>query len=314
MRLPDRLGFRGKTLWDWLQLLIVPAILVAVTFAWSATQTRSNNKRDDRRIAADRAAAEEARQDTTLQVYLDQMSGLMLHEKLLSSKEGDAVRAVARTVTLATLRRLDAERRGQVVHFLYEARLLDTKNVRVDLTNADLSRADLSRSEFVGAYLGGADLRNANFTDDNLGGAYLGGADLTGAHFTRAGLVQADLVEAGLALADLRRAYLRGADFYTADLTDARLGGADLRDADFQGANLTGANLEGANLEGATLAGANLTGARTLNLDKFIAGLQRAGQKRFLDSEKTFLDSLSPDELAKFNLTREKLAKLRKGS
>ena len=78
MRLPDWLGFRGKTLWDWLQLLIVPAILIAVTFAWSATQTRSDNKREDRRIAADRAAAEEARQDATLQTYLDQMSGLML--------------------------------------------------------------------------------------------------------------------------------------------------------------------------------------------------------------------------------------------
>src|SRR5207248_9407838 len=94
----------AKTLWDWLQLLIVPAILIAVTFLWSASQTRSDNRREDRRIAADRAAAEEARQDATLQSYLDQMSGLMLHEKLLTSNEGDAVRAVARTVTLATLR------------------------------------------------------------------------------------------------------------------------------------------------------------------------------------------------------------------
>ena len=49
MHLPHWLGFRGKTLWDWLQLLIVPAILIAVTFAWSATQSRSDNKREDRR-------------------------------------------------------------------------------------------------------------------------------------------------------------------------------------------------------------------------------------------------------------------------
>src|SRR4051812_21422729 len=119
MRLPDRLGFRGKTLWDWLQLLIVPAILIAVTFAWSATQTRSDNRREDRRIAADRAAAEEARQDTTLQGYLDQMSGLMLDRNLLTSKEGDAVQAVARTVTLTALRRLDGDRKAEVVQFLW---------------------------------------------------------------------------------------------------------------------------------------------------------------------------------------------------
>src|SRR3954469_25508227 len=85
---PDEEVQPAKTLWDWLQLLIVPAILIAVTFAWSATQTRSDNRREDRRIAADRAAAEEARQDTTLQGYLDQMSGLMLDRNLLTSKEG----------------------------------------------------------------------------------------------------------------------------------------------------------------------------------------------------------------------------------
>jgi hypothetical protein len=91
-----------KTVWDWLQLLIVPAILVGVTFAWSASQTRSDNKREDRRIAADRVAAEEVRQDTTLQSYLNQISDLMLHEGLLqpeTTSRGHSVRAVARTAT-----------------------------------------------------------------------------------------------------------------------------------------------------------------------------------------------------------------------
>src|SRR5688500_16714622 len=92
---PDEEVQPGKTLWDWLQLLIVPANLIAVTFAWSASQTSSDNKREDRRIAADRAAAEEARQGATLQAYLSQMSALMLNKKLLTSKEGSAVRAVA---------------------------------------------------------------------------------------------------------------------------------------------------------------------------------------------------------------------------
>ena len=71
----------GKTLWDWLQLLIVPAILIGVTFAWSYTQTRSDNRREDRRIAADRAAADQVRQDTTLNGYFQQMSDLMLDRK-----------------------------------------------------------------------------------------------------------------------------------------------------------------------------------------------------------------------------------------
>jgi hypothetical protein len=52
------------------------------------------------------------------------MSGLMLHEKLLTSEHRDAVRDVARTVTLAALRRLEEPRKTEVVHFLYEAELL----------------------------------------------------------------------------------------------------------------------------------------------------------------------------------------------
>ena len=109
---PDEEVQPAKTLWDWLQNSpIVPAILIAVTFAWSASQTRSDNKREDRRIAADRAAAEVARRGRDAPAYFDEMSGLMLDRKLLTSKEGDAVRAVARTVTLTALRRLDGERK-----------------------------------------------------------------------------------------------------------------------------------------------------------------------------------------------------------
>jgi hypothetical protein len=122
---PDEHVQPAKTLWDWLQLLIVPAILIGVTFAWSALQTRSDNDREDRRIAADRAAAdqriaadraaaEEVRQDATLNGYFQQMSDLMLKNKLRSSKRVAPVRSVARTVTLTTLRRLDGERKGQV--------------------------------------------------------------------------------------------------------------------------------------------------------------------------------------------------------
>lgn len=41
---PDEEVQPAKTLWDWLQLLIVPAILIGVTFVWSYSQTRSDNE------------------------------------------------------------------------------------------------------------------------------------------------------------------------------------------------------------------------------------------------------------------------------
>ena len=49
----------SKTLWDLLQLLIVPVILVVVSLWWSASQ-------DTR----DKSIAEQVRQDTTLDDYI----------------------------------------------------------------------------------------------------------------------------------------------------------------------------------------------------------------------------------------------------
>jgi uncharacterized protein YjbI with pentapeptide repeats len=277
MRLPDRLGFRGKTLWDWLQLLIVPAILIGVTFAWSATQTRGDNKREDRRIAADRAAAEEARQDATLQGYLDQMSGLMLHEKLLTAKFGSPVRAVANTVTQTTLRRLNGERQGEVVRFLSEALLLVGERPPIDLGGTDLRRADL---------------RHASLQNANLEGINLEGVNLTGANLESANLPQANL----------RGANLGGANLYDANLAEATLAGANLSEALLDRATLADTDLESA----------NLAGAFGLDLDRYLATLQLVFRKPFLDSQRAFLDSLSPRQLAKFNLTPEQLAKYRR--
>jgi uncharacterized protein YjbI with pentapeptide repeats len=336
---PDEEVQPAKTLWDWLQLLIVPAMLIGVTFVWSGLQTRSDNKREDRRVAADRAAADEARQGATLQSYLDQMSGLMLHEKLLTSKEGDAVRAVARTVTLATLRRLEGERKAAVITFLYEARLLGVKNPRVLLNGADLEGANLADTNLVRANLAEANLRSTNLVEarlrlSNLDGATLDGADLTGmadlagvsaigAHFRGANLTDAYLRQADLEVADLSHAILVGADLEGADLSDGYLDGADLRGADLREAKLLDTELDGANLEGAdfqyalinraSFQHAHLNQARNLDLDELLSDVPSADWlKRFLVSQKAFLDSLSPDELAEFNLSPEKLAKFRR--
>jgi uncharacterized protein YjbI with pentapeptide repeats len=301
-RAPDEEVQPAKTLWDWLQLLIVPAILVAVTFAWSASQEQSDNRREDRRIAADRAAAAEARKDATLQGYLDQMSALMLDRNLLSAKADVAVRAVAHTITLTALRRLDPDRKAEVLQFLYGANLLQGQarsdgtdiildTPAVDLTDADFEGVNLANMGFstsyfeeggedrvVGPILSGANFARANFADTDLGGVNLNGANLSGA--------------------DLSRAYLVEADLSAADLT---------------GANLSGADLSGANLDTPFLADANLKGTENLDLARYLTGLDDpTWQKDFLDSQKAFLDSLSPKELAKFNLSPEKLAVFRR--
>ena len=217
----------AKTLWDWMQLVLVPAILIGVTFVWSAAQTRSDNKREDQR-----------NQDAILASYLTEMSGLTLEKKLLSSKEDDPIRKVARTATVTVLHRLDGDRKEEVVHSLIEAELLMR-----DCTAAlirDCPIVQLHDADLRGANLNGADLRFTDLSVVHLEGAHLGGAQLSRVTLLGAHLEGADLTGADLADADLSTAYLADANLNRADLTRADLTGAHLAGADLTGAILTG--------------------------------------------------------------------------
>ena len=214
------------------------------------------------------------------------------------------VRTVA--VTLTALRRLDGDRKPRSCVSCSRARLLEETPLvfleDANLGGADLAGADLEFANLVGADLEGAGLGRANLRGAILRGANLRGAILLGAHFEGAYLERADL-EGAL----LERGILRGADLGGADLA-----GATLRAAYLEFAELEGANLERAILTGAHLGGADLAFTRGLDRGRFIAYLPPGRQKAFLDSQKEFLDSLSREELSKFNLSPEKLARLRR--
>ncbi len=81
-------GFSGKTLWDWLQLLIIPLMLAGGGFWFSLQQSdisaqASNRQHDsDQKIAVanrqnDMQIALDQQRETTLKTYLDDMSDLL---------------------------------------------------------------------------------------------------------------------------------------------------------------------------------------------------------------------------------------------
>jgi hypothetical protein len=119
-------GLPKRTLWDWLDLLIIPAVLAIGGYLF----TRSENR-------ATHAAAERRTQDEALQAYLDQMSAMLIPNKdqptLYDERPPDSLKTVARARTLTGLPRLDADRKARVVQFLYEAGLITEDRVIVDL-------------------------------------------------------------------------------------------------------------------------------------------------------------------------------------
>jgi uncharacterized protein YjbI with pentapeptide repeats len=279
--------FGGKTVWDWLQLLVVPLMLALITvvFTWQQDARQQDfekqrvdveQKIENRRAEAERELAEQRAQDEALQAYLNQMSQLMLERKLLEAEEGDPVHTLAQARTSTVILRLDAEHNQSVTRFLIDSGLAEISKASarllrgIALPHAKLSGAALTIADLSDADLSGANLRGAGLTLASLSDAYLRGADLSNANLdsadlSNANLDSADLSDAFLRNADLSSAVLIRANLSSADLNSADLSSADLNHADLSNANLFSANLSGASLRRANLSGANLRYANLRN-------------------------------------------------
>lgn len=226
---------QNKDLWDWLQLLLVPAVLL-LGGAWltqresryalelQGRREKAAQRLEDQRIEEARRIEDERVQDAALQAYLDQMTELLLHESLLTSQPEDPVRTVARARTLTVARQLDGARKARVLQFLYEAGLIGGDRERpaiVDLRGADFHHAILKGLRFRDAKLKGIRLTGADFTDADFDSADLQDAILDGAIFRGAFLQWADLCHASLVGADFQFAYVEGLKAFSQHRFDA---------------------------------------------------------------------------------------------
>jgi hypothetical protein len=169
----DQIVGRQKTLWDWLELLLIPLVLAVGGLWFSQAERRNEHAIAEQNARRERAIADAEAQEAALQAYLEQMSNLLMSEGLRNSVQDDEVRAVARAWTLTVLRRVKGERKGTVLRFLYEAGLIMTENTIVSLAGANLSGASVSGTNLFNANLFEADLRRANLRDTDLGDADL---------------------------------------------------------------------------------------------------------------------------------------------
>jgi len=209
-------GFLTKTLWDWLQLLIIPVVLAVAGFWLNQIQKSREEKITERRAKSEQETTLNNQREAALQGYIDTMSELLLEKHLGEltpegkvKPEYEEVRKIARVRTLTVLQQLDAIRKFSVLLFLHESRLIDKGDkCIVTLDIANLQRADLQGIHLENAQLCGAKLQEAN----------LSGADLKDVNLQRANLTGVDL----------REAYLKGVDLGGADLSGALLDRADL--------------------------------------------------------------------------------------
>lgn len=254
----------AKTMWDWLQLLIVPFVLALAAFGLNLAQDQRN--REDQQ--------ERAREDT-LRAYLQQMSDLITDHGLRTrvnvqqpindllqdartregvrtrsrvEPQGDVVQrddapptaaqTLARTLTLVALRQLDPVRKGLVVQFLKESNLITVDPRQVEGVNS----AESEMPEVPKVNLNQADLRGAVMPRGLSSVEF----DTEGAWSNRA--------------ADFSGADLRDADFHEGYLYGVSFRGTDLRGADFTDAQIPDANYDLACLSGTRFVRARWTG------------------------------------------------------
>ena len=269
---------RGKTLWDLMQLLIIPIALAIIAIWFNRAE-----KRNDQEIATDNQI------EGSLQSYLDRMSDLLLEKNLRASQLNDEVRNVARARTLTVLPKLDDSRKRSVIQFLYESNLI---------TIIDLSEASLR-----GASLMDANLRRANFSGADLRETNLSGADLMDANFSETNLQGANFKKTNLQRINLTSAKLIGTDLSGVDLTDANLTFANLTFAKLLGVNLNRANLSNAKLTAINLSRANLNGVILTDTSFQGANLSEADLSNvdFTETKLTFPEMYkTPIQLAKY--------------
>jgi uncharacterized protein YjbI with pentapeptide repeats len=261
---------RGKTLWDWIQLFIIPLVGSIGIFLLNRSEREGERRRAEERATLERQRGEERakleremsadrQREEALQSYLERMANLLLEKNLLKS-EIEEVKNVARIWTLTVLRGLDETRKGIVLRFVCEAGLIYKDNIIVNLNGAYLRDAILSNASLRNTYLGIVDLRYANLLNASLKNADLSEANMQGANMQGAYLRGADLRVANMRGTNMQGACLSGAILINSDLQDSDLTGTDLT-----GADLTGADLKFTNLQDADLTSADLTGAKVTN-------------------------------------------------
>lgn len=292
----DQTFQRAKTLWDLMELLIIPAILVCGAY-WLNESVRQREQ----------AIANDNIHEAALQTYIDRMAELLIKDKLRKTRKESEIRDVARARTLTVLSRLDNERKGILLHFLYEAELIKNdylfnwKWIERTTSNRGQNQQEnkrlinfLKQNYNIGWVENGKIERidNGNTIKVSTKEKYL----LLSLNNEKVNLefddgttdefiakVENDMLNIyqnkkvmDLSGADLSNVILIGANLRGASLSFANLSGADMRKANLSGANLMGAKLIKANLSEAYLMGTNLIGADLSGADLRDVNLKEA--------------------------------------
>jgi len=202
-------SLKNKTLWEWMGLLFVPLALLLGGYLLNQSQIKQQNyieetriarqnQLESRRIAEQRAIEDERNYINILNNYRRSITDLMINAGLNDSGYHPVAVQAATALTASTAPQLDGGRKGQMILFLYNARLINKDNPRIYLADIDLSGANLANTRLKGINLPKSNLTKANFNHADLTDANLSSAILIGAELKHSLLSNTDFTAANL--------------------------------------------------------------------------------------------------------------------
>jgi hypothetical protein len=238
---PDR---RGRTLWDWLELLFVPVALAMVAWLFQRQERKNELLFSDNQ-----------NQEVVLQNYFKIMSELILKENLFGVK---------------TFRTNDLiENRESLGTSMWETRLPEklraVRAVAQAHTFQAIRQLNTSRKRTLIQYIKDADIGDFLLESASLQGVNLSGLDLSCLNFNRANLIDANFQDSILYKCKLCNAKLKQSDFRRSNLIYAQFHNANL-----DGTNFECADLQGTAFDGGSMLGANLFKAKLSHVSSFV--------------------------------------------
>lgn len=259
-----------KTLWDWMELLIIPAVLAFGGWFLASSERRAEIEKTKIQKDNELQIVLEKQQQDSLQTYLDYMTALILDRNLRSATSESDIASIAAARTHATLRMLDGVRKGIVIRFLVEVGLI----INTEIVDEKI----VACSPVLN--LEGADLSNMKLTDLNFWqGVVFHRSNLSNAIFERTGFSRSSFWGSKIDKADFSTCELIGANFAHVNMSNTNFshtnaseivfGLATIKNSDFKNSILLEGMFDKANLENVLFSkswfcGANFTGS-TLN-------------------------------------------------
>lgn len=205
-------GPRGKTLWDWLDLMIIPLTIGFIGFLYKeADQEKSINKQ------------KEKDQLTNVDSFFKILTELITKNNLLNNTSNDPNRIIARTRSIQALDEADSERKGQILQFIYESGLINLKPI------LNLNGVNAKKSNLEGIVLRYAEIRGAYFNNSCLKNTFLDNSCFISCDFSNSNFTECSLNNTDLSYTNLSNTNLKNLNLLTVNFEGANLNNADLR-------------------------------------------------------------------------------------